>query len=301
MNKKTLRFRLLDVLYLAMIVIPLIAVMALNVMTKPASDGIEIAGARIFFTIQMPIQELPITESQVNTWAILLSAFGLCLFMAHGITADSKSRRHLIAEWVVEKTDSMVHENMSEYFAGFSPFIAAILMLSALSSLLTLIGLYPPTSDLNVVAGWAILVMILITHYKMKGGFLGYVKSFGEPMPALAPLNIISEVATPLSMSFRHYGNVLSGTVISALIAAGLQSLSHAILGWLPGALGQFPLFQIGLPAVLSVYFDIFSGCMQAFIFAMLTMLYIAGGFPEDAWRARQEKKRQKKLAKSHN
>ncbi|MCI5660693.1 MAG: F0F1 ATP synthase subunit A [Clostridia bacterium] len=301
MNKKTLRFRLLDVLYLAMIVIPLIAVMALNVMTKPASDGIEIAGARIFFTIQMPIQELPITESQVNTWAILLSAFGLCLFMAHGITADSKSRRHLIAEWIVEKTDSMVHGNMGEYFAGFSPFIAAILMLSALSSLLTLIGLYPPTSDLNVVAGWAILVMILITHYKMKGGFLGYVKSFGEPMPALAPLNIISEVATPLSMSFRHYGNVLSGTVISALIAAGLQSLSHAILGWLPGALGQFPLFQIGLPAVLSVYFDIFSGCMQAFIFAMLTMLYIAGGFPEDAWRARQEKKRQKKLAKSHN
>ncbi len=301
MNKKTLRFRLLDVLYLAMIVIPLIAVMALNVMTKPASDGIEIAGARIFFTIQMPIQELPITESQVNTWAILLSAFGLCLFMAHGITADSKSRRHLIAEWVVEKTDSMVHENMGEYFAGFSPFIAAILMLSALSSLLTLIGLYPPTSDLNVVAGWAILVMILITHYKMKGGFLGYLKSFGEPMPALAPLNIISEVATPLSMSFRHYGNVLSGTVISALIAAGLQSLSHAILSWLPGALGQFPLFQIGLPAVLSVYFDIFSGCMQAFIFAMLTMLYIAGGFPEDAWRARQQKKRQKKLAKSHN
>ena len=301
MNKKTLRFRLLDILYLAMVVIPLIAAMALNVLTKPASDGIEIAGARIFFTIPMPIQELPITESQVNTWAILVSALGLCLFLAHGITADSKSKRHLIAEWIVEKTDSMVHENMGEYFAGFSPFIAAILMLSALSSLLTLIGLYPPTSDLNVVAGWAILVMILITHYKLKGGFVGYLKSFGEPMPALAPLNIISEVATPLSMSFRHYGNVLSGTVISALIAAGLQSLSHEILGWLPGALGQFPLFQIGLPAVLSVYFDIFSGCMQAFIFAMLTMLYIAGGFPEDAWRARQEKKRQKKLAKSHN
>ena len=301
MNKKTLRFLLLDVLYLAMVVIPLIAAMALNVLTKPASDGIEIAGARIFFTIPMPIQELPITESQVNTWAILVSVLGLCLFLAHGITADSKSKRHLIAEWIVEKTDSMVHENMGEYFAGFSPFIAAILMLSALSSLLTLIGLYPPTSDLNVVAGWAILVMILITHYKLKGGFVSYLKSFGEPMPALAPLNIISEVATPLSMSFRHYGNVLSGTVISALIAAGLQSLSHAILGWLPGALGQFPLFQIGLPAVLSVYFDIFSGCMQAFIFAMLTMLYIAGGFPEDAWRARQEKKRQKMLAKSHN
>ena len=80
MNKKTLRFRLLDVLYLAMIVIPLIAVMALNVMTKPASDGIEIAGARIFFTIQMPIQELPITESQVNTWRFCSRRSG-CAFL----------------------------------------------------------------------------------------------------------------------------------------------------------------------------------------------------------------------------
>lgn len=93
MNKKTLRFRLLDVLYLAMIVIPLIAVMALNVMTKPASDGIEIAGARIFFTIQMPIQELP--DHRIPGQYLGDSALGvrLCLFMAHGITADSKSRR----------------------------------------------------------------------------------------------------------------------------------------------------------------------------------------------------------------
>lgn len=80
MNKKTLRFLLLDVLYLAMVVIPLIAAMALNVLTKPASDGIEIAGARIFFTIPMPIQELPITESQVNTWAILVSVLGCACF-----------------------------------------------------------------------------------------------------------------------------------------------------------------------------------------------------------------------------
>ena len=299
--RRDAKARVIDWLLVALMVLPFVLSVTLKVLLKPAGEGISIAGAQVYFTIPMPVMDLPITESQVNTWAILVSALGLCLFLAHGITADSKSKRHLIAEWIVEKTDSMVHENMGEYFAGFSPFIAAILMLSALSSLLTLIGLYPPTSDLNVVAGWAILVMILITHYKLKGGFVGYLKSFGEPMPALAPLNIISEVATPLSMSFRHYGNVLSGTVISALIAAGLQSLSHAILGWLPGALGQFPLFQIGLPAVLSVYFDIFSGCMQAFIFAMLTMLYIAGGFPEDAWRARQEKKRQKMLAKSHN
>ena len=114
----------------------------------------------------------------------------------------------------------------------------------------------------------------------------------------LTPFNVISEFATPVSMSFRHYGNVLSGSVISALVAVGLQSVSHLILGWIPGKLGEFPLFQIGLPAVLSLYFDIFSGCMQAFIFAMLTMIYVSGAFPIEEWQKRKEKKKQKKAAK---
>jgi F-type H+-transporting ATPase subunit a len=96
-------------------------------------------------------------------------------------------------------------------------------------------------------------------------------------------------------MAFRHYGNVLSGSVIAVLIAAALQGLSSLIFGWLPGFLGEIPFLQIGLPAVLSIYFDVFSGCMQAYIFAMLTMLNISGGFPEEAY----EKRQQKKLAKS--
>jgi len=83
-------------------------------------------------------------------------------------------------------------------------------------------------------------------------------------------------------MAFRHYGNVLSGAVVSALMAAALGGLSKSLLGWLPGFLGDIPFLRIGIPAVLSIYFDIFSGCMQAFIFAMLTMLYIATGAPEE-------------------
>ena len=147
---------------------------------------------------------------------------------------------------------------------------------------------------MNIVAGWAILVFVLITYYKLKGGLLPYVKGFFEPVFIFAPFNIIGEVATPVSMSFRHYGNVLSGMVISTLVAYALQTLSHMLLGWLPGVLGQFPFLQIGLPAILSLYFDIFSGCMQAFIFAMLTMLNIALGFPEEDYERRQAKKRQK-------
>jgi F-type H+-transporting ATPase subunit a len=205
------------------------------------------------------------------------------------VRADTK-RQHAV-EWIVEKAESLVRSNMGEYFMGFSPFIAAILALSALSSLLSLFGLYPPTSDLNVVAGWAILVFGLITYYKMKCGPLQYLKSFAEPVPLLAPMNVLSEVATPLSMAFRHYGNVLSGTVIAALVATGLQGLSRLLLGWLPGFLGDIPFLQIGIPAVLSVYFDLFSGCLQAYIFAMLTMMYVSGGFPADLYFAKKKQK----------
>ena len=293
MKTKSKLFRLVDLCLLGMILLPLVVGIALQVLTQPVSGGLEISGAYIYCTIPLPFQELPITETQVNSWLVMVSVLGLCLYLTHGLAPKAQTRRQLAAEWIVEKVDGLVRQNMGEYFKGFAPFIAAILALSAFSSLLSLIGLYPPTSDLNVVGGWALLVFFLITFYRFKAGPVQYLKAFADP-PLLAPLNVISEVATPVSMAFRHYGNVLSGSIISALVATALQGLSAIVLGWLPGVLGQFPLLQIGLPAILSVYFDLFSGCLQAFIFAMLTMLYVAGAFPADAYAQRQARKQRK-------
>ena len=297
MNKNSRRFKLCDRLYIGLALLPLVLGIMLQVATKPASEEISISGARIFVTLDLPIQDLPITESQINSWLVIFSLFWLCRYFTHGLTERANTKRQLIAEWIVETTDKLVRENMGEYFKGFAPFVAAIMGLSATSSLLSLIGLYPPTSDLNIVAGWALIVFILITYYKCKCGFVHYVKSFGDPVPLLAPLNVISEVATPVSMAFRHYGNVISGSVISVLIAAALQGLSSLLLGWLPGFLGEIPFMQVGIPAVLSVYFDVFSGCLQAFIFAMLTMLYISSGFPADDWEKLKKKKAAAKAA----
>ena len=294
MNVKSRGFKLLDILYLSIAILPLVACMVLKILTKPATEGISISGAQIFFTVPMPLQDLLITESQINSVAVTLCLLGVCLFLTHGITAKGGLKRQVFAEWIVEKCEGLVNDNMGAYFKGFPPFIAAILGLSAFSSLITLIGLYPPTSDINIVGGWAILVFILITYYKCKCGPVQYVKSFFDP-PLLAPLNIISEVATPISMAFRHYGNVLSGSVIGVLVATGLQGLSNLLLGWMPGFLGDIPFLQIGLPAILSLYFDIFSGALQAFIFAMLTMLYVAGGFPQELFEKRQALKNKKK------
>ena len=276
-------------------VLPLAFGMVIKILFNPASEGISISGALIYFTIPMPLQNLPITESQVNSALVVITIFFLCLYFTHGLSVKSNLKRQIIAEWIVKQTQSLVKTNMSDYFAGFAPFVAAIMGLSAFSSLLALLGLYAPTSDINIVGGWAILVFVLITYYKMKCGPLHYVKSFGDPVPFLSPLNIISEVATPISMAFRHYGNVLSGAVISVLVATGLQGLSNIIYSLLPKALervlSNVPILQIGLPAILSIYFDVFSGCLQAFIFAMLTMLYVASGFPEEDYFARRAKK----------
>ena len=284
------KFRLLDTLYILMMIVPIVFGIVLKILTTPQSEGIAISGAKIFFTINLPIQNLPITESQIHSWLVMIAITGLCLFLTHGLKEKADTKRQHVAEWIVENAQKLVDENMGDYFSGFAPFIAAILSLSAFSSLLALFGLYAPTSDVNVTAGWAILVFFLITYYKMKCGPVVYAKSFADP-PLLAPLNIISEIATPVSMAFSHYGNVLSGSVISVLLAVGLQGLSSMVLGKLPGFLGEFPLFQIGIPAVLSIYFDVFSGVLQAYIFAMLTMLYVAGAFPADEYFSRKAKK----------
>jgi len=294
MTKRSKSFVIVDFLYLALAILPIIFAIVLEILTRAPSNGIEVSGAQIFFTIPLPIMDLPITESQVNSWLVIISVFGLCLYLTHGLSIKAENTRQHLVEWAIEKLNNIVNSNMGEYFSSFAPFIAAILILSAFSSLLALFGLYAPTSDVNIVAGWAILVFILITYYKMKCGPIHYVKSFCDPV-LLAPLNVISEVATPISMAFRHYGNILSGAVISTLVAAGLQGLSSLLLGWLPGFLGDIPFLQIGLPAILSIYFDVFSGLLQAYIFAMLTMLYVSGGFPADEYEKRKQIKQNKK------
>lgn len=295
MEKKTVRFKVVDGLYIAMIILPLVAAIVLQILTKPMSEGITITGARVFFTVPMLLMDMPITEAQINSWLVLITILGVCLFLTHGLKEDKRDFRQMAAEWLVEKLDGLVGSNMESVFhASYAPFIGAVMALSVCSSLMSLLGVFPPTSDLNVVAGWAILVFILITKNKLKAGIGNYAKGFLDPIPVMLPMNIISEVATPVSMSFRHFGNVLSGSVISALIAWALQNASALLLGWLPGALGEFPLLRIGIPAVLSAYFDVFSGCIQAFIFAMLTMLYISGAYPADLIAERLAKKKAK-------
>ena len=269
-NEKS-RFRLIDGLLIAMMVAPLVIAMVIKIMIQPASEGITITGALVLLTIPMPVMDMLITEAQVNSWLVMVSIVGLCLFLTHGMKVQGGNM------------DPVYHK-------AYPAFVGSIMALSVFSSLMSLLGLFPPTSDVNVVAGWGVLVFILITRAKLSLGPLYYARGFLEPIPVMLPMNLIGEIATPVSMTFRHFGNVLSGSVISALVAWALAGLSSALLGWLPGVLGEVPFLQIGIPAVLSAYFDVFSGCIQAFIFAMMTMFNVSGGYPSEEIAARRAK-----------
>ena len=187
------------------------------------------------------------------------------------------------AEFIVERLDQFVHENMGTHFDRYLPLVGAIFALSIGCNLISVVGLWSPTADLNTEAAWAIVVFVLIMYYKITtNGILSYLKGLLDPIFIMAPINVLSELSTPVSMAFRHFGNILSGTVISTLLYWALASLSHVVFGWLPGFLSQIQLFQIGIPAFTGLYFDWFGGCIQAFIFCTLTTIFIKRAAGED-------------------
>ena len=123
---------------------------------------------------------------------------------------------------------------------------------------------------------------MLVWYHNIKNkGFFGWLKGFTEPIVVMTPMNIVSEIAQPLSLAFRHFGNVAGGGVLMTLIYVALGNLSAVVLGWVPNQIiRSIPFLQIGIPAVLSIYFDLFSGFIQALVFCMLTMVYVGGACP---------------------
>ena len=250
---------------------------------------VDISGARIFFKIPVNIPflgQIPINETLVVSWIVMALITGLCIWLTHDLKVENISKRQALAELIVDTANNFVVGNMGEKFRKLIPFVSALFATSVLSNLISLIGLRSPTADLSTEAAWAVVVFIMITGQKIKtGGLGGYLKGFTQPIPVMTPFNILSELATPISMACRHFGNILSGVVINALIYGALAVASSALLGLLPGAVGavlsKIPILDVGIPAITSVYFDWFSGVMQAFIFCMLTVMYIANAAEE--------------------
>lgn len=161
-------------------------------------------------------------------------------------------------ELIVELLDGMVDGTMGKNGANFRNYIGTIFIFILVSNLSGLLGLRPPTADYGTTLPLGLMTFTLIFFNKLKYQKVsGFIKGLCDPWVFWAPINVIGDIAVPISISLRLFANILSGTVMMALIY-GL--LSKIAIIW---------------PAALHVYFDMFSGAIQTYVFCMLTMTYI--------------------------
>lgn len=231
-------------------------------------------GPKILFEIPV-LGGIPITETIFNGWLVIIAITIICFILGRNLSVRNPSKRQIIAEKLVLMLKGLVEDTMGNHNLFFLPYIGALFSYSILSSLSGLVGLRAPTGDLNTTLAFALITFVLVQFYNIKNnGLIGYFKGFFEPVAFMFPLNIVGEIANPISMAFRHFGNIASGIVITGLIYGALSALSRALIGWIP-VLGTIPFFQAGLPAILSIYFDVFTSFLQAYIISMLTMVYV--------------------------
>ncbi len=292
-------------------------------------EGVSANGAFIYFTIPI-FGGIPITQTVISSLVVTVV---LCLgFILCGKDLEKRpGGRQALVEKGVCMLRNMVSETMGEHNLKWLPFIATIFLSCLLGSYIGLTGfLRSTTADISCVMVWALMVSVIIWALNIKQhGVRKWLKGFTEPIFIMTPMNLISELAQPLSMAFRQFGNVTGGGIITSIVYAALSLASAALInliasnGWLvcgvllllgagllflflkkkktvslvfgilslllglcgmlqvTGLLPGIPILTYGIPAVLSCYFDLFSGFVQAYVFTLLTMVYIAGALPE--------------------
>ncbi len=289
-------------------------------------DGIEVKGPKSLFQIG------PITITETIISLIIVTA---ALMIAGVLLGRNLHKRpgklQVLTEKGVGMLMNLVVGTMGEHNVGWVPYIGTIFLSSIVGSLIGMTGfLRSTTADLAVVLTWAVMTSVIIWYHSIKqNGFVGWLKGFTEPIVVMTPMNIVSEIAQPVAMAFRHFGNVAGGSIITMIIYTALSLASTLVISLISssvilpiliilfgvvllinairkkklagkiffaifatlGILGllthldllggvEIPVLQFGLPALLSLYFDLFSGFVQAFVFSLLSMVYIAGACP---------------------
>lgn len=248
---------------------------------------VEVVGPRKMITFSSGGTELfSISETVVTGWLIILVLAILFRVLTHNMKVKPETKRQVIAEWIVGFFSGLVKDNMGRKMEKYAPYITTIFCFGLFGSLISVLGFRSMTADINCTGTWALFTFALITYHKIKAnGFGGYLKGFAEPTVVITPINLLSEVATPTAMALRMFGNISSGMIITTIIYAALTLLSNVTYNALHAqiaALEYFKVFQIGLPAVLSVYFDYFSSTIQSYVFVMLTMVYVGDAAGRD-------------------
>lgn len=198
---------------------------------------------------------IPVTDTVVISWGIMLMIWVFAIFASKNIEIVPTGSQN-VAELFIEAIMDLIEGMMPNQGKRFLPLIGTIALFIGVSNLIGVIPLVPnPTADLNTTLGIALIVFVATHYYGLEKKGFTYIKEFTEPSIALLPLNIIGELAKPISLSFRLFGNMAGGGVILGIIAM--------FVPWV-------------IPVPLMAWFDLFVGAIQAFIFTMLAIAYIS-------------------------
>lgn len=225
-------------------------------------------------------QEVWITTTHVCILIVMLilMIFALCANRAMKKAKEVPSGLQNVVELIVEKLDGIVKASMGEHARGWLNYIGTIFIFILMSNFAGIFGLRPPTADYGVTLPLGIMTFCLIHLTKFRTTKPKTIwKDMCSPLPPWLPIwlpiNIISDIAVPISLSLRLFANVLSGTIMMALV--------YGLLGWISTV----------WPAALHVYFDLFSGAIQTYVFCMLTMTYIGGAYGDRPMKVKKAKK----------
>lgn len=221
-------------------------------------------GAKIITTIG-PVN---ITQTMMNTWIIIIALTIVALIVRAKInkfTDVPTTKLQNIVELIIETMENFTIQNMGEKYKYFGNWFFGVFCFVLVSNYIGLLSFRSPTADLGTTLALALSTFTLIHFMGIKVNKGAYFKGYLEPMPILLPLNIIGEIATPLSLSLRLFGNILGGTIIMGLVYSAIESANVLL---------QIVGFGAATP-MLHAYFDVFAGFLQTFIFVILSMTFI--------------------------
>ena len=268
-----------------------------------------------------------ITQTTVSSFVVMLLLCIAAVVLGSNLQ-KRPSRRQVLVEKGVTMLYDMVESTMGKHNSYWTPYIGALFLSSICGSFIGMTGIFrSSTADLSTTVTWALMTSFICWGCSIKrNGVGGWLKGFTEPIVVMTPMNLVSEIAQPISMAFRHFGNIAGGSVLTSLVYSALATVSAAVLG-LVGLLGKsvivgvlvltvgaallysgvktkklarkifgivfaatgalsllgltgVPYLEVGVPGILSLYFDIFSGGVQALVFSLLTMVYVGNACP---------------------
>lgn len=231
-------------------------------------EGLQV---KTVFTLNLAGHQIPFKESTVVSWIVMAILIVLAIWLGHGLSVKNPSKRQLAAEVIVSKLDSLIGGMLGDNCKEYTTYMETVLLYIGLCNIMGIFGFTPPTKDLNVTAGLALMSIVLIEAAGIRARKVGgWLHSFTEPVAVVTPINILEIGIRPLSLCMRLFGNVLGSYVIMTLIEC---------------------VVPVVVPIILSLYFDIFDGFIQAYVFVFLTSLFISEGCEQGPKKEKKKKK----------